>query len=475
MPLLAGSIGSDAQFYNWIDQVVGDVFPDNVCGNGVCEGPGEYAGIGRFGCFSDCGRYVQRTPILIEVMPSWQVNPPGIDLSGFTLSPDSNVQFTYNIFSETMDGYMFATDSSLNSTSFDVPDGNFRFELYQANLVSPDTPDIFISHYAAVAPRTMMKTNKSFDFQYADPAEVIATAANLNRQVHNYCVQNQATNQSSCGGGTYDPNSMADWFLKSYGLSGAVSIVNGAERVRLVSFPFCSMAAPQSVADSARVDSSKCGSANRASVCYDARILAQRFACVGSFSFSVWAYGPPRRVTVIPPQIFPPRTLTPFNNVIGSIIITQYRRKSADCATQNSPSLRPLTGKFLCQSEERSEAPFGVDPGFQPSSALYNGKLVLQDHYAANELLASNDANGILRTSKYPFGFFPHQWDRGGQKLQEHIWQSDVGLYKLFFDGRLSSVQARKLARYMRDAPFLSNKTEWIELEIITYNAVRCT
>ena len=43
--------------------------------------------------------------------------------------------------------------------------------------------------------------------------------------------------------------------------------------------------------------------------------------------------------------------------------------------------------------------------------------------------------------------------------------------YKLFFDARLSAAQARRMVQFMKDGLFLNSKTDWIEMEIITYNA----
>ncbi len=43
-----------------------------VCGNGVCEGPDEYPGFGRFGCQEDCGRHFNRTTLRIDLAPVWE-------------------------------------------------------------------------------------------------------------------------------------------------------------------------------------------------------------------------------------------------------------------------------------------------------------------------------------------------------------------------------------------------------------------
>ena len=75
---MAGNIGSNLQFYDWMVQVVADVFADSVCGNGVCEPPLEYPAVGRFGCAADCGLHPNRTSLRIDVAPAWAAGLPGL-------------------------------------------------------------------------------------------------------------------------------------------------------------------------------------------------------------------------------------------------------------------------------------------------------------------------------------------------------------------------------------------------------------
>ena len=44
-----------------------------MCGNGLCEAPDEYPGIGRFGCVADCGHYFNRTTLRIDLGPVWEL------------------------------------------------------------------------------------------------------------------------------------------------------------------------------------------------------------------------------------------------------------------------------------------------------------------------------------------------------------------------------------------------------------------
>lgn len=44
-----GELGSGDDFYAWMSTVVGAIYTDPVCGDGVCDS-GEFQGVGRFGC-----------------------------------------------------------------------------------------------------------------------------------------------------------------------------------------------------------------------------------------------------------------------------------------------------------------------------------------------------------------------------------------------------------------------------------------
>ena len=50
------AVGSTADIYAWLEGLVGRVWVDPTCGDGVCETPFEFASYGRFGCRADCGR-----------------------------------------------------------------------------------------------------------------------------------------------------------------------------------------------------------------------------------------------------------------------------------------------------------------------------------------------------------------------------------------------------------------------------------
>jgi hypothetical protein len=55
------------EFYDWLEGLIGNVFSDPACGDGVCETPDEFPGFGRFGCIPDCGRYKKTTKVKVQL------------------------------------------------------------------------------------------------------------------------------------------------------------------------------------------------------------------------------------------------------------------------------------------------------------------------------------------------------------------------------------------------------------------------
>ena len=371
------------------------------------------------------------------------------------------VRYTYNVYSETLGAYLLATDSSLPSITLDVPDGDLRLELYQT--LGGDMVGGRLAANSPVAPGTMPPNRRRSDWEYGDAAQAIAAAAAVNRQLQDFCdgaveVITTATSPAiavpKCGD-TFDPAAVGEELLGMYGLAGNITILGRAGQQAVASFPYCSLL---SGAGQALLDPALCG---RRGSCYNGTTLARFFRCASSHSFSVWAFGTPRNVTVRPPEPPPDRTLTPFNSLIGGAIITQHIFASINCTHPNSPAVTILTGRFPCQAPTRATAPFGVDPAFQPASRSYNGKLVAADYYTPNEMRTGSGG---------PYAFFPHQWGRGGLKVPALVSPENNGTYKLYFDARLQLERARALARTIRDGDFVTAQTEKVEVEVITYN-----
>ena len=54
---------------SWLStDIIGNIFEDPVCGDGVCESSaGEFAAFGTFGCASDCDYFRRTSEHLVEV------------------------------------------------------------------------------------------------------------------------------------------------------------------------------------------------------------------------------------------------------------------------------------------------------------------------------------------------------------------------------------------------------------------------
>jgi hypothetical protein len=163
------------------------------------------------------------------------------------------------------------------------------------------------------------------------------------------------------------------------------------------------------------------------------------------------------------------RFLTPYNQLVGAVVVTQRRFKGT-CETRNDSVARYTAKKDprlgpLCRGSDPDTSPFGSDPAFSPSSTLYRGNLDKTKFYSGSELDRS------VRAS--PLGFFSHSYDgsRRGNKDPAVVMEGEESRFKLYFSEDLSSVQARKLITYMEDGNFLDEQTGDIIVEINTLNS----
>jgi hypothetical protein len=183
------------------------------------------------------------------------------------------------------------------------------------------------------------------------------------------------------------------------------------------------------------------------------------------------------------------RFVTPFNRLIGALMITQERSAKATCAVQNqhvqnfSSSVRGT----ICRGEALDSSPFGVDPAFSISSTLYAGDLAPEDWYALSERSRAGDG-----TAGAPYGFFPMSYagrklvnrsqgaNKSGQSANNasgsslrraNTEVSGAGeVFKLYFDERIENAQAQKLLTYMTDGGFLDDNTRKVTVEMNTLN-----
>lgn len=62
-------------FYKWVRERLVPIFAGATCGNGKCEPPGEYAGVGRFGCEQDCGKQPNVSTVVVSLAASCPLSP----------------------------------------------------------------------------------------------------------------------------------------------------------------------------------------------------------------------------------------------------------------------------------------------------------------------------------------------------------------------------------------------------------------
>jgi hypothetical protein len=173
------------------------------------------------------------------------------------------------------------------------------------------------------------------------------------------------------------------------------------------------------------------------------------------------------------------RLITPFNRMIGAVIIRQKRLKvpspengtnSSDaCGLQNiaisqySSTADPKRG-LPCLKGELDSAFFGTDPVFTPFSSLYQGKVDPSEFY--------NDSEFANIESQNPFGFFPHKYDplSGGLKTNALV-SSEAEHFLVFLDERISSVHAQNLITYLVDGGFIDEQTQEVSVELNTLNS----
>lgn len=81
------------------------------------------------------------------------------------------------------------------------------------------------------------------------------------------------------------------------------------------------------------------------------------------------------------------RYLTPFSRLVGPIVLTQTRFSPEKCTNIRNSGVKTFSNVTDggCLSAELDSSPFGLDPAFLPTSALYQGKLSPDAFYQDEE------------------------------------------------------------------------------------------
>ena len=130
--------------------------------------------------------------------------------------------------------------------------------------------------------------------------------------------------------------------------------------------------------------------------------------------------------------------------LLGPLVLTQRRRRAGRCPNRQNAALDAFFVRVDCRLDEVDGTPYGRDPVFLPSSAIYNGKLEVRDYYAASEVIAASTAAvaGVrVSTRSLPIGFFPHKHKRNASLLRT----GEADLFRLYFDSRITASKVRPL------------------------------
>ncbi|EKX32347.1 hypothetical protein GUITHDRAFT_121488 [Guillardia theta CCMP2712] len=629
-----GYIRNNDDLYSWLQQsILPSVFQDPVCGDGVCDSPAEYPGFGRFGCIPDCGKYPNLTSVSLSlkdvIADSGALLGWDLTLLDSSLDP-SRSKFTYNIYSDTMNAFVFEQDIDNATLSLELPDGQYTLVMYQTKQTTDLVDLSTMEHYLRLNANTIPEKELSNSLHYGDMREFLSSAILLLENIIHYCSKESSRTFQECQ--ELNVEDLIAHFLDSYGLNGSVSMKDRRTKVLtpLLNIKFCSapnlrnktyaalkelftsyqtsgcsdsnalratqqslsatmkrskrplqvlqdlvdaknkhqsqrataaggtqqvgytcsshadcaassfcaawtVVAPSTSSSSSRPTNSassstfvckpcalctvdtrdsydgvcpqdKCPGSGGFPPCVNASALLASFSssCENHNHFDIWSYGssssgPP---VVIPP--FTPKVLevTPFNRMVGALVVSQKRMQSLPTCVDHiqDPGLHNYTllaqSSINCPSTSAQEStPFGFDPTFMPSSSLYNGELRADRFYGDSERHSFVDDSG-QEVISYPYGFFPHRYDSNHldlnmdgeltpDELARDVNGSDfskspavvVSLeadnFKVYFDERLSRKQALDMLTSLQDGKFIDFQTKQVSVELMTYNAVR--
>jgi hypothetical protein len=144
--------------------------------------------------------------------------------------------------------------------------------------------------------------------------------------------------------------------------------------------------------------------------------------------------------------------VNPSNALLGPLVLTQRRRRVGRCPRRRQASVDAHFLRVACRLGEADGTPYGRDPVFLPSSAIYNGKLEAREFYAPSEVSGSSTATvaGVrVTTRSVPMGFFPHRHGRNASLLRA----GEADLFRLYFDTRLTANKVRSLPSRVQGCP----------------------
>uniref|UniRef100_A0A6T8N7Q9 C2 domain-containing protein n=1 Tax=Hemiselmis andersenii TaxID=464988 RepID=A0A6T8N7Q9_HEMAN len=214
--------------------------------------------------------------------------------------------------------------------------------------------------------------------------------------------------------------------------------------------------------------------------CVDGTKLVSDFQCKDQYEFEVWQHHDQgSAVTVsgtLPAQLV---YVTPFNRLVGPIMLSQRRRPLGECSSIFNPSVKEFANLTGCQVDAAYDGiPFGLNPVFVSTSGVYDGKQDPERAYVGSERInkttevKTTGGSMMVTEPSTPIGFFPHQYDGVTHELKPNdlIDASQVDIFKLYIDNRVSASHSQRMLQYLREGGFIDTNTHTLLVEIVTFN-----
>ena len=165
--------------------------------------------------------------------------------------------------------------------------------------------------------------------------------------------------------------------------------------------------------------------------CLSAKILQDNYNCESRRRFELWQHSSPANPPPDPQSssVSYMRTMSPFNNILGAVVVTQSRASTVTCSNEGNVFLSSFTNahNVTCvgpPAPDRTESGgYGVDPTFEVFSTLFDGKDTAVQYYNGQQVSDVKSASQenynaplegyfALDGTFIPYGFFPHWWDQ---------------------------------------------------------------
>lgn len=210
--------------------------------------------------------------------------------------------------------------------------------------------------------------------------------------------------------------------------------------------------------------------------CISAEKLMEDFTCPDKYTFQVRKFFNDTPSVAFPANV-KMRFLTPFNRLVGSVLVSQSRKAKTSCVagegTANPGVLKPSIIEYInksgsastCLGDDADTAAYGVDSVLVPTSSIYDGKAMFGAAYDMSERADLNNLNA-------GYGFFNHSYDTILTQLKDPTLISGdfADAFNVYFDSRSTHSQASNYVTYLREGGFIDDQTETLKVQFVTFN-----